>query len=55
MDNQFVKVSRDLLDNLIDTAQEACSVLNSQCSDLDVYEALDNALEDMEYEVISDE
>ena len=55
MDNQFVKVSRELLDNLIDAAQEACSILNSQCSDLDVYEALDIALENMEYEVISDE
>lgn len=56
MDNQFVKVSRELLDNLIYTASNARSLLDDvHCYDTDAYEELGEALEDITYEVISDE
>lgn len=56
MDNQFVKVSRELLDNLIYAASNARSLLDDvHCYDTDVYEELGEALEDITYEVISDE
>ena len=56
MDNQFVKVSRKLLDNLIGAASNAQSMLDDvHCYDTDVYETLGEALEEITYEVISDE
>lgn len=56
MDNQFVKVSRELLDNLIGAASNARSMLDDvHCYDTDVYEELGKALEEITYEDISNE
>ena len=56
MGDQFVKVSRELLDNLIAAASNSRSLLDDvHCYDTDVYEELSEALEGITYEVISDE
>lgn len=56
MDNQFVKVSRELLDNLIDAASNARSLLDDvHCYDTDVYKELGDVLETIDYEVFLDE
>ena len=56
MDNQFVKVSRELLVNLIDAASNARSMLDDvHCYDTDVYEELGEDLKEITCEVISDE